>query len=169
MEMNSGNSSTQARERGRRIRGFSLIELVVTMLVVSLLAAIAIPGYSNYVRKSRRTEAKTALLDLASLEERYLTTRNTYTTDSATLGYAAGNNWPITIGGAYYRISIPAIGVATVPTSTTSGSPATYTLTATAINDQTKDLSCQTFTVDQAGTQISLDSNGVVSTQTCWR
>ena len=59
------------RARAPRDRGFTLVELIVAMVILATLTAIAIPSYSIYVLKSHRTEAKSALLDLASLEERY--------------------------------------------------------------------------------------------------
>jgi type IV pilus assembly protein PilE len=152
----------------RQESGFTLVELVVAMLIASVLAAIAIPSYSNYVRKARRTDVKTALLDLASLEERYFTNNNVYTGDSASLGYAAGNNWPIAIG-SYYQMSQPDVSVTAVaPTATTSGTPARFTLSAVAIVDQLKDTQCRTFTVASDGTQTATDASGNVNTQTCW-
>ena len=51
-------------------RGFTLVELAVVMVVAAILVAIAIPGYTSYMRKARRTDAKAALLGLAALEER---------------------------------------------------------------------------------------------------
>ena len=72
-------------------RGFTLIELVIAMVIVSILAALAIPSYSAYVRKSRRTDAKNALLDMASLEERFFTTNNTYSSTPSDLGYTNRN------------------------------------------------------------------------------
>jgi type II secretory pathway pseudopilin PulG len=53
--------------------------MAVTMVIVAIIAAIAIPSYSNYALQAHRTDAKTALLDLASLEERYFSVNNTYT------------------------------------------------------------------------------------------
>ena len=70
-----------------RHRGFTLVELIVAMVILSILAAIAIPSYSQYVLKSHRTEAKSALLDAASLEERFFSTSNLYTNNPTQLGY----------------------------------------------------------------------------------
>jgi len=70
-----------------RHRGFTLVELIVAMVILSILAAIAIPSYSQYVLKSHRTEAKAALMDAASLEERYFSTSNLYTNNPMQLGY----------------------------------------------------------------------------------
>ncbi|HET9108841.1 MAG TPA: prepilin-type N-terminal cleavage/methylation domain-containing protein, partial [Steroidobacteraceae bacterium] len=47
-----------------RADGFTLIELMIAVVVVAILMAIAVPSYESYVEKSRRTDAKTALLDL---------------------------------------------------------------------------------------------------------
>jgi type IV pilus assembly protein PilE len=49
-------------------RGFTLVELMVVIVIASILMAIAIPSYKTSIRKSRRTDAKTALLDLAGRE-----------------------------------------------------------------------------------------------------
>ncbi len=79
-----------------RGRGFTLIELMIAMLIVSILAALAIPSYNRSVRKSRRTEARSAVLDAAAREERFYATNNKYTQTAAELGYAA---LPVAVGG----------------------------------------------------------------------
>ena len=152
----------------RRRRGFTLIELIVAMVIAAILAAIAIPAYSSFVRKGRRTDAKSALLDLASLEERYFTTTNTYSSAASALGYGSAA-WPITVGSGYYQISQPQVTAATAPTSTApAGAPASYSITATAIGDQVNDTSCTTFTVDSAGDQAA-STAGNVSSPSCWQ
>lgn len=140
----------------RPAAGFTLIELVIAMVIAAMLAAIAIPAYSSYVRKARRTDAKTALLNLASLEERLFSTTNNYSATATDLGYAA---WPASVGGGYYTVAAPTV------TAATTAAPATYSFTATAVNDQMKDTQCLTFTVTSAGVQSAApDVSG-----TCWR
>ena len=150
----------------KRSTGFSLIELVVAMLIAAILAAIAIPSYSNYVRKAHRTDAKNALLDLASLEERFFSTNNTYSSTWSDLGYSGAS--AVTIGNGYYTVAVPTVVAATAPTATTVGVPATYTLVATAINDQLKDTTCRTYTVNSIGTRTATDASSVDSTANCW-
>ena len=84
--------------------GFTLIELMITIVIATVLLTIAIPSYQSQIRKSRRTEAKTALLDLAAREERYLSTNSAYTTNNTGLGYTLV--FPQTVGSGYYQISI---------------------------------------------------------------
>lgn len=139
----------------RKSSGFTLIELVVAMVVAAILASIAIPSYSAYVRKARRTDAKTALLDMASLEERFFSVNNSYSSNPSQLGYSV-TSFPVTVG-SYYTVNISNVAAATT-TST-----ATYTLTATPIGDQLNDTQCLTFSVTQAGVQSSSPSSS------CWR
>ncbi|MEZ4704380.1 MAG: type IV pilin protein [Bdellovibrionota bacterium] len=63
--------------------GFSLIELMVTVVIVGILSAIAIPTYSNYIRKARTSEVYANLNTIAQLEEAYFTEVNEYITTTA--------------------------------------------------------------------------------------
>lgn len=138
-----------------RERGFTLIELVIAMVITAVLAAIAIPAYSHYVLQARRTDAKTALLDLASLEERYFSVNNTYTAVPTNLGYT-GASFPVSVGSGYYTVNVAVTAPAT-------GTLATYTLTANAAGNQTKDTLCTSFTLTNAGVQTSSDP-----ANSCW-
>jgi type IV pilus assembly protein PilE len=69
-----------------RINGFSLIELMVAVVIVGILAAIAMPSYSNYVIRGSRAAAQTELLELASLQEKIYLNSNAYAT-SVTAAY----------------------------------------------------------------------------------
>src|SRR6266436_1135394 len=137
--------------------GFSLIELMVTVVIMSILASIAIPAYNAQIRKSRRTEAKTALLDLAGRDERYF-----YTNDPANLGYktlpATMTNYPV--GSGYYTVTINVVAAA-------PPAPATYQIVATAVGDQAQDV-CPTLTVDSTGLQAASGS-GANPNVDCWK
>jgi type IV pilus assembly protein PilE len=148
------------------MRGFSLIELMIVCVIATILAAIAIPSYNSQIRKSRRTEAKTAIMDLASREERYFATANVYSNDPVALQYATAGAWPISTGN-YYSIS------SVLVTPATATVPATYVLKVSPAtgSTQSKDTPCQTFIVDQTGKQTStdgLDGGGNDTTATCW-
>ena len=146
------------RNDSKKSAGFTLIELVIAIVIVGIITAIAMPAYSNYVRQSRRTDAKSALLDLASLEERYFSTANTYSVLTTDLGYAG--SWPVTVGSGYYTVAAPTVVAAT----TTNAATYSFTATVIATTDQAKDTQCQSFTLTSAGVQSALpDPNN-----TCW-
>lgn len=62
----------------RRVRGFTLIELMVVVAIVGILAAVAYPSYQSYVQRSNRVDAQTALLDAAQRLERCFSRNNSY-------------------------------------------------------------------------------------------
>ena len=61
-----------------RQHGFTLIELMIVVAIVGVLGAIAYPSYKNYVLKSRRAEARVALMEVLQQQERYMSQHNTY-------------------------------------------------------------------------------------------
>jgi type IV pilus assembly protein PilE len=148
---------------GRRDGGFTLIELMVAVVIATVLISIAIPGYNTSIRKSRRTDAKTALLDLAGREERYYNTNNTYSALPSDLGYNGTlASFPMVIGNGYYLVNVAVVAGA-------GNVGPTYTITATPNTaDQMLDTNCATFTVNNLGQQAATDGGGANTTSTCW-
>ena len=142
-----------------RDSGFTLIELMVTIVIATMLIVIAIPSYTSQMRKSKRTDAKTALLDLAGREERYMATNSAYTADPVALGYGAGATFPVTLPNNDYTINVTNLG--TADNTATPPTPASYALTATAINAQNKDTACATFSLNSQGQQTATSTS-------CW-
>ena len=64
--------------RHRQAAGFTLIELMITVAIVGILAAVAYPSYNAYIQKGERARAKAFMLDVAQKEERYFTSANVY-------------------------------------------------------------------------------------------
>lgn len=143
-------------------RGVTLIELVVVMIIVGILAAVAIPSYRNYVVRSQRSDAKDALLALASQQEKFYLQCNSYAADiAAAPDCAAGElQGAVTSENGWYDLDIP------TPISTTIF---TITATAAAGENQAQDTACQVFQVNQAGVRTALDSGGTDNTEECWR
>jgi type IV pilus assembly protein PilE len=79
-------------------KGITLIELLITIVIVGILAAIAIPSYSNYMLRARRADAKTALEQFRASQEMFRAERGSYSTDLAQLV----NSWGVpNISGDY--------------------------------------------------------------------
>jgi type IV pilus assembly protein PilE len=150
----------------RHSRGFTLIELMIVVVIATILLSIAIPSYQQQIRQSRRTEAKTAILDLAGREERFLSTNPTgYTIVAANLGYGA---FPTVIGSGYYTMTV--CSPACAPSAAAAPS---YTVIATPVagSSQAQDTQCTAFAVDSAGQQYAADGTGAYTAaaqQFCW-
>lgn len=140
------------RRTDLRQRGFTLIEVLVTIVIVAILAAIAYPTYQDQVRKSRRTEAISNLLIMANLQERYYQSNFLYPVTNATIVFAPP-------AGAYYTYDIPV------------GNTTTFTVRARApaASAQYLDTKCRTFALTGAGARAATDSGGADSTAQCWQ
>lgn len=137
-------------------RGFTLIELMIAVAIVSILVTIAMASYTSSIRKSRRTEAKTTLLDLAGREEQYYSSNQSYNSSAAALGYAG--SFP-TVGSGYYTVGIAV--------SNPPGAPSSFKITATTAGPQAADTLCQQFIIDQTGNQTATGTAPNPSTY-CW-
>lgn len=137
--------------RGKQKTGFTLIELMITVAVVAILAAIAYPGYLNQMQTARRTEGQTLLLEAASKQERFYTENNTYATNMTALGYQNNNQ---ASENAWYQVSVTAAGAAG------------YTLQAVPQAAQTGDARCRTLTINAFG--VKTEGGTATSWQDCW-
>ncbi len=122
--------------------GFTLIELMITVAIVAIIASIALPSYQTTVAKSRRADAKVALMGFANAMERHLTINNTFCnaadgSGSDTCGDGGNNDRgapsifsnrsPSDGNTIYYNLTISLV------------SASSYTLLATPVNGQTGD------------------------------
>lgn len=119
-----------------RNKGFTLMELMVVVAVISILASIAYPSYTSAVLKGKRAQAKAALAELLQQQERFMTQKNCYmafTTDTAgtgaataapTCGFTAGAAVPFkTFSGDNLADSAYLLMADACPTSSTATSP----------------------------------------------
>lgn len=137
---------------GGKSKGFTLIELMIVVAAVAILAAIAIPSYNDAVRKSRRGQAKADMVEYAQMAERFHTINGTY------VGFDV-------VPGAPLPLQSPREAGATARYTLDYGTPtaSTFTITATALGDQTNDY-CGNLSINQAG--IKTNSAGTLSK--CW-
>lgn len=126
------------------------MELMITVAIIGIIAAIAVPSYNGYVLQSRRTDAVALLMEVAGEQVRFFSENNAYATDMTTLGYA--NNAEPSENG-HYTVSV---------TSTSSN---VFTLTATPVGDQARDAVCANFTLDSIGTK---NISGSGTRADCW-
>jgi len=103
-------------------KGFSLIEILIALVIISILSSIAFSGYGYYIARAKRTDGQMALLDLANRMEHYFLEHNTY--EMATIGKGTHSdilNDALSPAG-WYQLSI------------SKATPDQYTLKATAMN-----------------------------------
>jgi type IV pilus assembly protein PilE len=127
--------------------GFTLIELMVAVAILAIIVALAYPSYLESIRKSRRADAKTALLDLATRQERFFSVNSIYTSNPVNLGYSSATpSFPIDVlvsSRAYYALSV------TLPSPAAS-----FSISATPKGDQLQD-ACGTYTLNNLGQQTN--------------
>ena len=123
-------------------KGYTLVELLIVVVIVGILAAIAYPAYTSYAQKSRRSDAKHALLDIQLEQEKWRANNIRYTSTLDDL------NWITTSDEGYYSLSI------------TNVATNTYTLNADPVGIQANDSTCDPMTLDQ--------SNNKTPATDCW-
>ena len=122
----------------RRVRGFSLIELMIVLVVIGVLSAIAYPAYQDYVRRANRSAAQAFMMTIAARQEQYLLTNRSYAATTAALNLTAPNE---TSGRYTFAIALP--------------TPGSYTITATVGGNQAVPNKFGDLTLSSDGTKTS--------------
>jgi len=137
----------------KKLTGISFVEMVIAIVILGIIICIGVPSYLSYMLKSRRNEAKVALLDLATRMERYYSENNNSYASASITGNLGLSSATTTNGN--YTLSIPTL------------SATTYTLQATpaAGSAQANDTECGNFTLTQAGVR-GISGTGTIAD--CW-
>jgi type IV pilus assembly protein PilE len=130
MHMQSTPQASPARSAG-----FTLIELMIAIVIVSILTAVALPSYKTYIRKGYRASAQAMMMDIANREEQFLLANRVYASKTAITG--SGFGLPPDVARSYsWDVAVG------------SGNMPTFVITFTAIGEQTSD---GNLTLDNAG------------------
>ena len=124
----------------KKSSGFTLIELMITVAIVGILAAIALPAYNQYIARGKRAEARVAILQAEGWMERFFTENNTYTNNLA-------NNDNTVFRARYTSIpnSVPANYSFTLTVT-----PGAYTITTVPVGSMASD-KCGTYLKSNVG------------------
>lgn len=140
----------------RRQRGVTLMELLTVVVIIAILASVAIPTYRNYLLRSQRVEAKTALLQLQAAQEKFYLNGNAYT-DAVDDAPPAGLGLTGVSETGKYEISVD-LGA--------DGQSYTATAAPAAGQGQEDDTSCGSLTLTDTGVR-GITGDG--SSEQCWR
>ena len=124
-----------------RMRGITLIELMIVVVIIGFLAVIAYPNYRSFVERAKRNEAKAALLKVATNQERFYLQNNAFTCDLTQLSFPVGAGF-VTDSGAY-TVDVTACNAANF------SAQAVYNLAGPEAGK------CASFTIDGRGTRVS--------------
>ncbi len=125
----------------RQMRGITLLELMIVVVIIGIMAAIAYPNYRQFVARAKRTEAKAALLKIAANQERFYLQNNSYTLDMTQLGFPVAAAF-ITDSDSY-SISV------------TAADASNFTAVATYQRVDAEAGKCLTFQLDGRGIRTS--------------
>lgn len=153
------NDNIKSKAIVTKAKGFTLIELMITVVILSIIAAVAIPSFRENVRQSRRVEARSLLLENAQFMERFFTENNRYDlkadgTTAVTLPITASPR----SGTALYTINFDTVS----PLSSTSFNVRAVPVAGAAMAGD----ACGTYLLNNLGVRANL--NNTKTTDQCW-
>lgn len=142
----------------KRSTGVTLMELMITLAIVAILAAVAIPSYRQYSTRGHRTEGAMALTQIAARQEQFYLQNNTYADALGDLGFASAQS-----EHGRYALAI------------TTGNVTNFVARATAQGGQTDDEDCTVLAINEDGLRyggpgpVGGTINMATHNEECWR
>lgn len=143
----------------KKQQGFTLIEIMIVVAIVSILAAIALPSYHEFTRRGYRADARAQLMQGAQYMQRFYGATDRYDQDRG--GNAIEDRYPTNL------IRSPAEGTVVYDITVTATATA-YTLTATPVAGQAMAADgCGNFQIDHTGRKTITGTT--LTRDVCWR
>ena len=142
------------------VRGFTLIEVMITVAIIGILASVALPAYTDYLRRGQLPQAFTFLSDYRiKMEQYYQDNRNYGTGTTCASAGGAWKNFVPAVNPRFFTFSC------TLNTSGNGTAASGYVLTATGSSGRAVGYD---YTINQAGGKATTKFAGATSTKTCW-
>ncbi|MES2511162.1 MAG: type IV pilin protein [Pseudomonadota bacterium] len=161
-----------SRHQSKKQKGFTLIEIMITVVIIGILASIALPSYQNYIARARRSDARTQLLQAAQFMQKFYAANDNYLQDrsgNSVMGTSVGMPDALRVspadGTALYQLNT---AITTVGNYTSTVSVGSFTLSMSPISGRAAASdACGIFTITSTG--IKGVTGNTKTRDECWR
>jgi type IV pilus assembly protein PilE len=160
----------------RRMRGVTLIELMVTLAILAIIVTIGYPLYTQQLLKGQRGDASAGLKLIALAQEREFAVWGQYSELAVAINtdgeadIVFDDNLPLADVNSNFSADLNNVAreFGDVYRFTVDATASTFLLTATPVGTQADDLDCASYTLDQTGLERAVDDGGTDQTDLCW-
>lgn len=141
------------------VRGFTLVEVMIVVAIVAILASVALPAYTDYLRRGQLPQAFTYLSDYRIKLEQYYQDNRNYGVGTCGSGGGSWNTFVPNVSPRHFSFTC------TLTDAGNGSAGSGFTLTATGSDGRAVGY---TYTIDQAGTKATTRFAGETQSWTCW-